>query len=120
MNSTPFGDETIQKLTPEEVNKSLQQTVDINPEGKLLSFGIWLKADRDHEAQIKIQNRDNSDSKAEVVNVTTEWDYYKVTLDEPLQLSEDGKDGVTVVLWSGDYNGTTDAVYAWGAGLIEE
>ncbi|MDP5272860.1 fibronectin type III domain-containing protein [Chengkuizengella axinellae] len=117
--SNPFGEGTVQNLIPQEVNKGVQQTMDVNPEGKLFSFGIWLKADQDHEAQLKIQNRDNSDSRATKVEVTTNWQYYKITLDEPLDLSQDGDEGVTVVLWPGAYNGTTDSVYAWGASLSE-
>ncbi|MDP5274165.1 phage head spike fiber domain-containing protein [Chengkuizengella axinellae] len=115
----PDGDVTFQKLTPEEVNRGIQQRIDINLEGKLFTFGIWLRAEREHEAQIKIQNKDNSDSKSEIVYVTTEWEYYEITLDEPLKLSEDGRNGVTVVLWPGAYNGTTDPVYAHAASLTQ-
>ncbi|MDX8365360.1 phage head spike fiber domain-containing protein [Cytobacillus sp. IB215665] len=105
-----------QKLTPASVNKGVQQYVDINSDGNKYTFGVWLKADEPHDAQIKIQNHNNTESTGIKVEVTTDWQYFSVTSDKPFTTNG----GVTVVLWPGAYNGTTDSVYAWGAELIKE
>ncbi|MDP5272900.1 phage head spike fiber domain-containing protein [Chengkuizengella axinellae] len=113
--SSPIGNDTVNLITPEKINNSIYQQKNINPEGKTYTFGIWLKADQSHKARIKIQNAGNSESENKVVDVTTDWQYFEVTKE-----FTNSSDKVTVLLWPGDYNGTTDSVYAWGASLIEE
>ncbi|MEI5905521.1 carbohydrate binding domain-containing protein [Bacillus spongiae] len=113
--TTPDG-ELAQKLTQTEVNGSVQQYVNIASEGKKYTFGVWLKADEPHQAQIKIQNRHNTESTGLKVDVTTEWQYFSVTSDQPFSTN----DGITAVIWPSVYNGTTDSVYASKAKLIEE
>ncbi|OEH91152.1 phage head spike fiber domain-containing protein [Bacillus solimangrovi] len=105
-----------QKLTPATNKSGIQQYVNINSDGNKYTFGIWLKADEPHQAQIKVQNKNNSESTGVKVDVTTDWQYFSVTSEKPFSTN----DGVTVVLWPGAYNGTTDYVYASGAKLIKE
>ncbi|MEI5907693.1 carbohydrate binding domain-containing protein [Bacillus spongiae] len=110
-NGTPS-----QKLTQTELNGRIQQFVDIDSDGKTYTFGVWMKADEPHQAQIKIQNRHNTESTGIKVDVTTDWKYFSVTSDQPFSTN----DGVTAVLWPSAYNnGATNSVYVWGTELIE-
>ncbi|NDI33239.1 phage head spike fiber domain-containing protein [Chengkuizengella sediminis] len=113
---SPAGDNsTVNKITPINVNNSIYQHTEVDPSGKTYTFGIWLKADQPHNSTIKIQNANYSEAEAQSINVTTDWQYFEVTKDFKNQ-----SDNVTVIIWPGEYNGTTDSVYAWGASLIEE
>ncbi|MEI5909136.1 Vps62-related protein [Bacillus spongiae] len=106
-----------QKLTPATVNSEISQyDIDINQEGNKYVFGVWLKADVPHQAQIKIQNTSNVESTGVKVDVTSDWQYFTVTSENAFTTD----DGLTVVIWPGAYNGTTDSVYAWEPELIEE
>ncbi|MGM7682973.1 phage head spike fiber domain-containing protein [Cytobacillus sp. Hm23] len=113
--TTPDGD-SAQKLTQTEVNGAVQQYVDLTSDGKNFTFGVWMKADEPHQAQLKIQNRNNTESTGVKVDVTTEWQYFSVITDQPFSTN----DGVTVVLWPSAYNGPSDSVYVWEPKLIEE
>ncbi|MDP5276478.1 endonuclease/exonuclease/phosphatase family protein [Chengkuizengella axinellae] len=112
----PIGGETTANIiTPTKVNDSIYQHTEVDPEGKSYTFGIWLKADEPHQARIKIQNEDFSESENRVIEVTKDWQYFEVSM-----AFANSSDKVTVLLWPGDYNGSTDSVYAWGASLVEE
>ncbi|MGM7680785.1 phage head spike fiber domain-containing protein [Cytobacillus sp. Hm23] len=113
--TTPEGD-SAQKLTQKEVNGAVQQYVDVASDGNQYTFGVWLKADEPHQAQIKVQNRNNTESASVKVDVTTDWEYFSVTTDQPFSTN----DGITVVIWPSVYNGPTDSVYVWEPKLIEE
>ncbi|NBI27917.1 carbohydrate binding domain-containing protein [Chengkuizengella marina] len=116
VETTPMGDVLeVTKVTPRRLNSILFQNIKMNPKNKKLKFSIWLKADRPHIATIKIQTMNSSESNtSDSIKVTNEWSYYKVT-NKFLKDNE----VITVVLWPGGFNGTSDAVYAWGASLVQ-
>ncbi|NDI35521.1 hypothetical protein [Chengkuizengella sediminis] len=105
----------INKVTPKRLNSMIFQNIKMNPINKELKFSIWLKSDHPHTATIKIQNINGSEGNTlESFKVTREWSYYKVS-NKFIKYS----DMVTVIIWPGGFNGTTDPVYAWGASLVE-
>ncbi|MGM7682666.1 phage head spike fiber domain-containing protein [Cytobacillus sp. Hm23] len=113
--TTPEGD-FAQKLIQTDVNGAVQQYVDIDSGGKQYTFGVWLKADEPHQAQIKVQNQNNTESTGLKVDVTKDWQYFSVTSDQPFSTN----DGVTAVIWPSAYGEAIDSVYVWGPELIEE
>ncbi|MDP5273906.1 hypothetical protein [Chengkuizengella axinellae] len=112
--ATSEGSYPFQELTPTNMNSSIYQNLSLNPKDKTYTFGIWLRADEPHKANIKVQNADFSESNGVKVDVTTEWQYFEVS-----QEFTERSDKVTVVVWPGGYNETTNSVYAFGASLIE-
>ncbi|NBI30655.1 HBL/NHE enterotoxin family protein [Chengkuizengella marina] len=113
---SPVGENTtVNKITPSDLNNKIYQETEIDPVGKTYTFGIWLKADKPHTSTMKVQNADYSESKSISINVTNEWQYFEVSKN-----FTNHSDKVTVLLWPGGYNKTTDSVYAWGASLVGE
>nr|WP_276609517.1 HBL/NHE enterotoxin family protein [Chengkuizengella sediminis] len=110
-----YPDTSVNKITPTGLNNKIYQETEIDPVGKTYKFGIWLKADQPHTSTIKVQNADYSESKSISINVTKDWQYFEVSKE-----FTNHSDKVTVLLWPGGYNYTTDSVYAWGASLVGE
>jgi hypothetical protein len=112
----PDGSTTADKLTPNSINGNITQLYTVDPANKTFTFSIWLRADVSHYTLIKIQNNDYTEAQDKVVFVTTAWQKFEVTK----AFSLTGKTSVVVLIWPGDYNGTTDPVYAWGAQLEQK
>ncbi|MEI5906695.1 Vps62-related protein [Bacillus spongiae] len=103
-----------QTLTPSTINGKVSlYDIDINQKGNKYTFGVWMKADVPHEAQIKIQNTSNTESTGAVVEVTNSWKYFTITTENAFTTD----DGLTLVIWPGKHNGTTHSVHASGPNL---
>lgn len=111
----PDGSKVADKLAPTILNGTITQLYTTNPAGKTYTFSVWLKADVQHDATIKIQNNDVTEAYDTTVQVTTNWQRFSISGEFTLS-----KTGVQAVLWPGGYNGTTNAVYVWGAQLEEK
>jgi hypothetical protein len=111
----PYNDGTADLLTPTAVNGSVYQDYSVDPNGKTFTFSVWLRADKEHGAAIKLQDNDNSQSNFKTINVGTEWQRYEVTHTFTSSATE-----VKSLIWPGDFNGTTDPVYAWGAQIEQK
>src|SRR5690606_5854583 len=101
--TAPNGLQEADKLAPTVVNGGTSQSYSVDPANKSFTFSVWLKADVEHYARIKIENNDSTENQDKRVLVKTFWQRFDITKAFTLT----GKTSVKVTIWPGDYNGTT-------------
>lgn len=115
--AAPDGTITADKLTQTAQFATPRQTYTVNPVGKRFTFGVWLRADTPHNAQVELHNSDftSPDTNWTVVSVTTAWQYFQAST-----LFTLSKPSINVGVQPTENSTTFTPVYAWGASLVEE
>jgi len=94
----------------------LSKTFNENPNGHTYEFQVYLKADQEQKAELRIHNQDLSEDKELPITVTTDWQKYTTG---PVTFTKDS-DYLRTTLYPAGRNTGTGTIYAYGAMLLKD
>ncbi|MDP5272899.1 phage head spike fiber domain-containing protein [Chengkuizengella axinellae] len=86
-----------------------------DPENKVYTFSVWLRADEEHTVTLRLRNKEKTEGGQQSFTVSTEWKKYEITA--PFEMSSES---LSLYLYPAGYDiGNNGSVYAAGVELLK-